>query len=108
MSSSSQTAGAASWHPPTRPGLVVTNPPYGERIGREAADLETSWRDLGAFLKRECAGATAWVLCGHPSLSRHLRLRTARRVPVMNGPIECRWLRYELHEGRGAATEADR
>ena len=41
-------------------------------------------------------GAVAHVLCGEPALTRHLGLRTSRKSPVYNGPIECRWLRYEI------------
>ncbi|MDJ0521364.1 MAG: THUMP domain-containing protein [Planctomycetota bacterium] len=88
---------AARWKPPTMPGFVVTNPPYGERIGRDE-DLVDSWRTLGDFLKRACAGATAWVLSGNPELTRHLGLRASVRIPVKNGPIDCRWIRYEVRD----------
>lgn len=81
--------------PEASPALVVTNPPYGERLG-EGEDLIDSYRDLGKFLKARCPGATAWILSGNRELTRHLGMRTSRRVPVMNGPIECRWLRYEI------------
>jgi putative N6-adenine-specific DNA methylase len=42
------------------------------------------------------AGGQAHVLCGASELTRHLGLRTNRKFPVRNGPIDCRWLRYEL------------
>ena len=87
--------------PPFAPGIVVVNPPYGERIGRDDDDLLASWQELGAFLRERCAGATAWVLCGDRDLTRHLGLKTSARVPVMNGPIECRWLRYDIHAKDG-------
>jgi len=89
-------AEARTWEPPVTPAVVVTNPPYGERIGRDEQDLEASYKDLGTFLHERCSGAEAWVLSGNKALTRHLRLRTSARIPVMNGPIECRWLRYEL------------
>lgn len=90
-------AQAGAWEPPMPPAFVVTNPPYGERLGRDDADdLQSSWHDLGTFLHERCSGAEAWVLSGNKALTRHLRLRTSQRVPVMNGPIECRWLRYLL------------
>ena len=59
--------------------------------------LYESWRALGNFLHR-CKGASAHVLCGDPSLTRHLGLRADQKFPVHNGPIECRWLRYEVGE----------
>lgn len=93
--------------PPQPPAVVVTNPPYGERL--DDPDLETSWRDLGAFLHTHCRGATAHILCGNPELTRHLGLRADLKVPVRNGPIECRWLRYRIDpEPAGAAPEDSR
>jgi putative N6-adenine-specific DNA methylase len=76
-------------------GTVVVNPPWGERLG-EGEDLAASWRDLGHFLHERCRGATAFVLSGNADLPRLLGLRASRKWPVMNGPIECRWLRYEI------------
>jgi putative N6-adenine-specific DNA methylase len=89
-------ADARAFVPRARPSVVVVNPPYGVRLGADE-ELDDSWRALGNFLHKECKGATAWVLSGNKDLTRYLGLRTSRRIPVMNGPIECRWLRYELH-----------
>lgn len=87
----------AELQPPVAPAVVATNPPYGERLEDEP-DLEQSWRDLGAFLRRQ-RGAVAFVLSGNPELTRHLGMRAERKMPVWNGPIECRWLRYRVHGG---------
>jgi putative N6-adenine-specific DNA methylase len=87
-------AEARTWQPSTPPAFVVTNPPYGERIGQDDEDREDSWQALGVFLRAQCPGAEAWILSGDKDVTRHLRMRTSARVPVMNGPIECRWLRY--------------
>lgn len=86
---------AREWQPPFQPEWVLTNPPYGERLQSDDDSLYDSWRSLGNFLHR-CDGAVAHVLCGEPALTRHLGLRTSRKSPVYNGPIECRWLRYEI------------
>lgn len=83
--------------PEVRPALVVTNPPYGERLGSEG-DVVDSWIALGNFLHRQCGGAVAWVLCGNKALTRHLGLRASLRIPVRNGTIDCRWLRYEIRD----------
>ena len=83
--------------PREKPSAVVVNPPYGVRLG-PGEDLDDSWESLGNFLHRQCRGSTAWVLSGSKTLTRHLGLRTSRRIPVMNGPIECRWLKYEIRE----------
>jgi len=97
-------ADVAEFAPPSAPSAVFTNPPYGERIG-EGEDLERSWTELGRFLKNHCGGAQAHVLCGDKSLSQHLRLKAARRIPVRNGPMDCRVLRYEILAPRQARTE---
>ncbi len=85
------------WVPPSKPAWVYTNPPWGERLG-EGDDLIISWRALGAFLKRHAPGANACVLSGNSEVTRHLGMKAARRFPVMVGPIECRLLRYEIHD----------
>lgn len=87
---------ARDYVPPVPPGLVVTNPPYGERLDADPAELEDSWRSLGQFLHERCADASAYVLCGNPELTRCLGLRASNKHPVRNGPIECRWLRYQI------------
>ncbi|MBX3464379.1 MAG: RNA methyltransferase [Planctomycetes bacterium] len=87
---------ARDYAPPFPPALVVCNPPYGERLQAEPQALADSWRALGHFLHERCAGASAYVLCGNPELTRHLGLRASQKFPVRNGPIECRWLRYEI------------
>jgi len=86
---------ARDWQPPFEPEWIVTNPPYGERLQSDDDSLFDSWRSLGNFLHR-CQDATAHVLCGDSTLTRHLGLRADRKFPVRNGPIECRWLRYEI------------
>ena len=78
--------------PPPGPGLVVVNPPYGERIA-EPAGL---WRRLGDLLKQRYAGWKAVLLAGDPALGKQLGLRPARRIPVWNGPLEARVLVVDL------------
>lgn len=86
---------------PTQPAgtLVLTNPPYGERLG-DAAELAALYRELGDTFKRRLQGSTAWILTGSPELAKAIGLRATRRVQVFNGPIECRLLRFEIVEGR--------
>ncbi|MCA8953835.1 MAG: RNA methyltransferase [Planctomycetes bacterium] len=86
---------ARDWAAPFRPDVVVANPPYGERLHDNPERLAENWRAIGDFLHGS-GGKLAYVLCGDPDLARWLRLRSSRKHPVRNGPIECRWLRYEL------------
>lgn len=84
---------------PGRGTVIVTNPPYGLRLGA-GEDLESLYRDLGSTLKRRAPGCVAWVLTGAPGLARMIGLRAQRRVVLFNGPIECRLLRFDVVEGR--------
>jgi len=95
---------ARSYAPPGDPQLAVVNPPYGERLGA-GDDLIETWHTLGQFFRRELAGRRVFVLSGNQELTRHLRLRANRRHPVRNGPIDCRWLEYELLAARPSPSE---
>jgi putative N6-adenine-specific DNA methylase len=83
---------AAAFQPPEGPGLVVVNPPHGERLGTDAE----RWRALGDLLKQRYKGWKAAVLAGEDR-GKQIGLRPRRRVPVMNGPIEGRILLFDLY-----------
>ncbi len=78
--------------------VVLTNPPYGIRLG-DAREIPELYRDLGDFFKRRCAGATAFVYVGDPALAGHLGLRPRSRRPLVNGALDGRLLRYEVFAG---------
>jgi 23S rRNA (guanine2445-N2)-methyltransferase / 23S rRNA (guanine2069-N7)-methyltransferase len=83
--------------PPRSSGLVVVNPPYGERIGAESA-LPVLYTQLGDILRDRFQGWQAAILTGNPGLARNLGIFAKRTHRVFNGPIECRLLRFELTE----------
>ena len=77
------------------PGVVVTNPPYGERLG-DVAQLGTLYAALGDTLRRRFPGWTGYVLTGSPALGKRIGLRAARRYILYNGAIECRLLVFPI------------
>jgi 23S rRNA (guanine2445-N2)-methyltransferase / 23S rRNA (guanine2069-N7)-methyltransferase len=85
---SSLTAPAAS-------GLLLVNPPYGERLGG-ADSLRALYAELGAVLKERFNGWQAGVFTGNPALGRELKLEARRRHRLFNGPIEAQLLRFEV------------
>ena len=93
-------ADAASWRPPQPPEWIFTNPPWGERL---SFDVEQTWDVLAEFL-RACPGAAAHVLSGSTELSKRLKMKADQKWAVRNGPIDCRLLRYRVHD-RGAKRE---
>ncbi|NET09839.1 MAG: hypothetical protein F6K16_35090 [Symploca sp. SIO2B6] len=76
-------------------GILVCNPPYGERLG-DAQQLGAFYKQMGDIFKQRFKGWTAFVLSGNPALAKRIGLRPSRRMVVYNGAIECRWLKYEL------------
>ncbi|HEY0782098.1 MAG TPA: RNA methyltransferase, partial [Thermoanaerobaculia bacterium] len=74
------------------PGLVVVNPPYGERVEMEKG----GWRALGDLLKKRFRGYRAAVIAGGESRGKEIGLRPRRRIPVWNGPLEARILLFDL------------
>jgi len=79
-------------------GMIVANPPYGKRVG-EVDKLFGLYRRFGDSLKKQAAGSTAWILAGEPRLAKSIGLKPARKIPLFNGPIECRLLKFEMYEG---------
>ena len=82
----------ADFLPPAGPGLVVVNPPYGERVQGD----EGQWKALGDLLKQRFKGWKAVVLAGGPGLGKGIGLRPRRRLPVRNGPLPARILVFDL------------
>lgn len=102
-------------------GLIITNPPYGKRLQRDippttppqttplqatapmaslAQSAEPSFeKTLADTLKKSFAGWQAWILTDNLKLEQAMRLKSARRIPVFNGDIECRWMRFDMVSG---------
>ncbi|MGB3788318.1 MAG: THUMP domain-containing protein [Phormidesmis sp.] len=81
---------------PADSGILLCNPPYGERLGRDT-DLGAFYKLLGNVLKQRFKGWTAYVLSGNKALSSNIGLKSASRVPVYNGALLCQLMKYELY-----------
>ena len=115
---------------PAPAGTIVMNPPYGERVGPKGSaqagvvaparegfdgggDPAVFFEALAAHWKRHYGGWTAWVLSPEMRLPGLMRLKESRRVPLWNGPIECRLFRFDItalgprDAAPGAAATAD-
>lgn len=82
--------------PPEEKGVIIMNPPYGERLGNRQ-ELVSFYRGIGDILKQRFTGYTAFILTGDLELAKEVGLKASRRYVLFNGPIECRLLRYELY-----------
>jgi putative N6-adenine-specific DNA methylase len=83
---------------PDGDGVVVFNPPYGERIG-EPDELIPLYRKIGDFMKKRCAGKTGYVFTANNKLTKKVGLRASSRTLFFNSTLECRLLEYELYKG---------
>lgn len=85
-------------------GLVVTNPPYGERLGDEASLLYL-YQYLGERLRSACLGWQAAVFTGAPELGKRMGLRSHKQYSLFNGALPCRLLLFQVNPDRFVTTE---
>jgi len=81
---------------PAAQGVLICNPPYGERLGNRE-ELGAFYRQLGNVLKQRFKGWTAYVLSGNKALAKSIGLKSSQRIPVYNGALPCQLLQYELY-----------
>jgi len=84
--------------PPAPTGMIVTNPPYGVRLG-EKEQLAAFYPKLGDALKQRFAGWTAYILSGDADLAKLIRLHASRKTVLFNGALECRLYEYRMVAG---------
>jgi putative N6-adenine-specific DNA methylase len=85
--------------PPAERGLLVTNLPYGDRIGGGGGDLHRLYEEVGDTLKQRFQGWRAVILAAAASPYKAIGLRPSRTVELMNGSIPCRLLFFDLYAG---------
>ncbi|MBL7068921.1 MAG: class I SAM-dependent RNA methyltransferase [Candidatus Omnitrophica bacterium] len=83
---------------PEEKGIVIINPEYGLRLGKQH-ELEATYKSIGDFFKNKCAGFTGYVFTGNMALAKKVGLRTSRRLIFFNARIECRLLEYHMYVG---------
>ncbi len=84
--------------PPFEKGFIISNPPYDERLKIE--DSLVFYKMIGDTLKRKYAGYTAWFISSDLESIKFIGLRPSRRIPVFNGPLECRFIKFEMFSGK--------
>ncbi len=77
------------------PGIILCNPPYGKKLGDEN-ELICLYEQMGIFLKNNFSGWEFWLLSGNPKLTKYLKMKSSLKIPVSNGGIDCRWIKYSI------------
>ena len=83
---------------PQDKSIIVTNPPYGERIS--TPDLLGTYKMIGERLKHEFMGNDAWILSYREECFDQIGLKPSIKIPLFNGSLECEFRKYQLFDGR--------
>ena len=89
--------------PPAPAGILIANPPYGERLGEREA-LAAFYPQLGDALKKRFAGWRCWFLSADAELPKRIGLKPNRKIPLYNGALECRLYGFDIVAARPGAT----
>ncbi len=76
----------------------MLNPEYGARLGDVTA-LESTYSQIGDFLKQQCRGYWGYIFTGNLDLAKKIGLKPKRRIEFYNSQFDCRLLEYELYAG---------
>jgi putative N6-adenine-specific DNA methylase len=83
--------------PPEGGGILIINPPYGDRL--EEDDIDTLYEEIGRTLKHNFQGFQCWLITDDAVALRHVGLKPTAKIPIWNGPLECRFVRFDIFEG---------
>jgi putative N6-adenine-specific DNA methylase len=89
--------------PPRQAGVVILNPPYGERM--PVPEIEKLYKEIGDKLKKDFKGFSAWIITSSPEAVNSIGLRPSRRIHIFNGSLECRYLKFDLYDGSKKASK---
>ncbi len=81
--------------PPEPNGIIIMNPPYGERLIKE--NMQAFYRNIGDTLKKKFQGYTAWIVSSDMDSLKHIGLKPSSKHTVFNGKLECKLLSFKLY-----------
>ena len=87
---------------PFEEGIVVTNPPYGERIGE---NVETMYEEMGTWMKHELPGYECWVISSNMEALKCVGLKPSKKFRLFNGDLECSFRRFDMYKGSKKASK---
>jgi putative N6-adenine-specific DNA methylase len=100
-----ETRSIFDFDPPAEPGVVITNPPYGERIKKE--QLEVFYRQIGDCFKQRYNGYDIWMISGNLEALKGFGLHPSKTYSLFNGNIECKYQRFSMYKGSIKAKYRD-
>lgn len=82
--------------PPFKPGILICNPPYGERMGEEINEM---YEGLGSWFKQQLPGFTCWIISSNLEALKSVGLRPTKKIKLFNGDLECSFREYQMFVG---------
>ncbi len=82
---------------PAGRGVVLMNPPYGERMVKD--NIEELYKSIGDTFKKNFQGYDCWVISSNIEAFKHVGLRPSRKITLFNGQLECKFMKYEMYQG---------
>lgn len=87
-----------NFNPPEKEkGVIITNPPYGERLKK--IQLKEFYSTLGDLFKNKYEGYNIWLLSSNFEAIKYIGLKPSQKITLYNGPLECKFLKYEIYQG---------
>ena len=83
--------------PQANRGTIIMNPPYGERMDKD--DIHVLYKNIGDTLKKRYSGYDAWIISSNMEALKEIGLRPSRKITVFNGPLECKFMKYQMYQG---------
>jgi len=83
--------------PPAGGGLMMVNPPYGERIKPE--DIIKLYQSIGNTLKNHYQGYQAWIISSDLNALKFIGLKPSKKIDLFNGSLECKFLKFDVYSG---------
>lgn len=91
------TADFTEFEPPARKGVVIMNPPYGERMIKD--DIMELYKKIGDTFKKKYAGYDCWLITSNLEAIKQIGLRPSRKITLYNGTLECKFMKFEMYAG---------
>jgi putative N6-adenine-specific DNA methylase len=84
--------------PISNEGIIVMNPPYGERMDEE--NIIPMYKAIGNHLKHACAGHSAWIISSDEEALKRVGLKPSRKLSLINGTLACKYYRFDMFAGK--------
>jgi putative N6-adenine-specific DNA methylase len=84
-------------------GTLIMNPPYDERL--KLSEVEDFYKSIGDTFKKNWPGWSAWIITSNKEALKSVGLRPSRRIPLINGALECMYQRFDMYAGKKYSTQ---